>query len=66
MEENRKRIAELNRKLKGSSNKNVQLEKSDCHTHQPVSSKETELSELNAKLSALNTQVAQLETSVAL
>lgn len=64
MEQNRKRIAELTRKLKGSSSKNAQLEKAIATLTNQLAQKETELAELNAKLNTLNAQVTQLETSV--
>ena len=64
MDQNRKRIAELNRKLKGSTSKNAELEKTIATLNDQLAQKETELTELNARLSALNAQVAQLSTSV--
>lgn len=64
MEQNRKKIAELNRKVKGSAHKNVELEKAIATLNNQLAQKDQELSELNAKLSALNSQVAQLQISV--
>jgi hypothetical protein len=64
MDDNRKRIAELNKKLKGSSNKNVQLEKMLVTLNDQLAQKEMELTYLNAKLNELNAQVTQLQISV--
>ncbi len=64
MDQNRKTLAELNRKLKNSSNKNALLEKSIATINDQLNQKNMELEYLNAQLHSLNAQVAQLETSV--
>ena len=64
MDQNRAKIAELNRKLKSSGNKNVVLEKTIATLNEQLTKKDQELVELNAKLAAANVQVAQLQTSV--
>ncbi len=64
MDQNRKKIAELNRKFKNSSHKNVQLEKMIITLNDQLSKKDAELAELNSMLNALNAQVAILEISV--
>ena len=64
MDENRKRIADLNKKLKGSNSKNVQLQKMIQMLNEQLEQKDKELAELNEKLSSLNAQVALLQTSV--
>ena len=64
MDQNRKKIAELNRKLKGSSTKNAALEKTIATLNDQIRQKDLELTSLNEKLNSLNVQVAQLQTSV--
>lgn len=64
MDQNRKKIAELNRKIKNSSSKNAQLEKMIATLNDQLAKKDIELTDLNAKLNSLNAQVATLETSV--
>jgi hypothetical protein len=64
MEQNRKKIAALNSKLKSSANKNVQLEKTIETLNAQLVQKYAELKELNARLDESNAQCAQLETSV--
>ncbi len=64
MDQNRKKIDELTRKAKNSSNKNVQLEKAIAIIKNQMIEKDIELTALNEKLTNLNAQVAQLETSV--
>ena len=64
MDQNRKTIAELNRKIKNSSSKNAQLEKMIATLNDQLSKKDMELTDLNTKLNALNAQVATLEISV--
>jgi hypothetical protein len=64
MEQNSKKIAELDRKLKSSGNKNANLTKTVETLNAQLVQKYTELNALNARLDALNAQVAQLETSV--
>jgi uncharacterized coiled-coil protein SlyX len=64
MDQNRKTIAELNRKIKKSSTKNVQLEKMIATLNEQLVTKDRELTELNVRLSSLDAQVAQLEISV--
>ena len=64
MDQNRKKIAELNRKLKNSGSKNAALEKMISTLNDQLTQKNLELTFLNEKLNSLNAQVAQLETSV--
>jgi DNA repair exonuclease SbcCD ATPase subunit len=64
MEQNRKKIAELNHKLKGSSTRNAELEKAIVTMNNQLAQKNAELTALNEKLNNLNAQVAQLQTSV--
>ena len=65
MEENRKKIADLTKKMKNSSAKNVQLEKTIATLTDQLTRKDAELAALNEKLNNLNTQVEKLTVSVA-
>lgn len=64
MEQNRKKLAELNRKVKNSTHKNKELEKMIATINSQLAQKDIELTALNEKLNTLNAQVAQLQTSV--
>ena len=64
MDQNRNKIAELNLKIKNSSNKNSQHVKMITALNEQILKKDIELTDLNTRLSALNAQVATLETSV--
>jgi DNA repair exonuclease SbcCD ATPase subunit len=64
MEQNRKKLADLNRKLKGSTNKNKELEKMIVTINNQLEQKNVELTALNEKLNNLNAEVTQLQTSV--
>ena len=64
MEENRKKIAELTKKMKNSSMKNAQLEKTIATLTEQLARKDAELSTLNEKLNALTTEVEKLNISV--
>jgi predicted nuclease with TOPRIM domain len=64
MDDNRKKIDELNRKIKSSSGKNAQLQKMVTTLNDQLAQKNKELADLNDKLNALNAQVGQLQTSV--
>jgi uncharacterized coiled-coil protein SlyX len=64
MDENRKKLAALNSKLKRSGNKNAELEKTIATINRQIVQKDLELADLNAKLNDLNAQVAQLRTVV--
>lgn len=64
MEQNRKKLADLNHKLKNSGNKNAELMKTIATINNQLAHKDQELSELNTKLLELNAQVATLNTSV--
>lgn len=64
MEENRKMIIALNRKLNSSSNKNTQLKKMIVSLNNQLAQKEIELTVLNENLTALNIQVAALQTAM--
>jgi len=64
MNQNRKKIQDLNRKLKKSSLKINQFQKMIANLNEEIAQKNTELQTLNEKLNAVNAQVAQLQTSV--
>lgn len=64
MNENRVKIAELNRKLKNAGSKSEHFEKMIQTLNDQIAQKDRELADLNDKLNSLNTQVAQLQTSV--
>ncbi len=64
MEQNRKKLADLNHKLKNSGNKNAELMKTIATINNQLAHKDQELAELNTKLLELNAQVATLNTSV--
>lgn len=64
MDQNRSKLSELNRKLKNSSGKNADLEKTIATITVQLNQKDIELTSLNEKLNYLNSQVAELQTSV--
>lgn len=64
MDENRKTIAELNKKMKNSGYKNAKLMKTIVGLNNQLLQKEQELTDLNAKLMSSNAQVDQLKTVV--
>lgn len=64
MDQNRKQIAELSRKLKNSGNKNTQLAKTIATLNDQLAQKDIELASLNEKLNNLNAQVIELQTAV--
>lgn len=64
MDQNRKKLAELTKKLKSSNNKNEQLLKMIHALNDQLIQKDQELAELNEKLNSLNVQVAMLQTAV--
>jgi uncharacterized coiled-coil protein SlyX len=64
MDENRKKIDELNKKLKGSAHKNAELQKMITTLNNQLAQKDVELASLNEKLAGLNAQVEQLQTTV--
>ncbi len=64
MDENRKKITELNKKLKNSAGKNANLEKTIATLSDQLNQKNMELEYLNAQLNSLNAQVVQLESNV--
>jgi DNA repair exonuclease SbcCD ATPase subunit len=64
MDQNRKTIAQLSRKLKGSVHKNEKLEKTIATLNNQLTQKFLELTTLNDELNLLNVQVAKLQTSV--
>lgn len=66
MDENRKKITELNRKLKNSAGKNANLEKTIATLSDQLNQKNMELEYLNAQLNSLNAQVVQLESNVSI
>ena len=64
MKENREKISSLNRKLKKSGNKNVQLEKLIQTLNDQLVIKDCELDVLNQRLVALNEDVIMLQTFI--
>jgi septal ring factor EnvC (AmiA/AmiB activator) len=64
MNENRAKIAELNKKLKNAGGKIAHFETMIQTLNEQIAQKDRELASLNDKLNSLNTQVAQLQTSV--
>ena len=64
MNENRARIAELNKKLKSSGSKIKHFETMIQTLNEQIAQKDRELADLNEKLNNLNSQVAQLHTTV--
>lgn len=64
MDQNRKKLAELTKKLKNSSSKNAGLEKTIATLTNQIATKDAELVALNDKLNSLSVEVAQLQTSV--
>ena len=64
MDENRKQIAGLEKKLKGSASKNAELVKTIATLNDQIIQKDMELTELNAQLVALHDHVEKLETSL--
>ena len=64
MDKNRKRIAELSRKLKNSSNRNAQLEKTIATMYDQLQQKNVELTMMNEMLNGLYAEVVQLQVTV--
>ena len=64
MEENRKTISQLQRKVKNSNSKNKKLEETIATLNGQIQQKDAELAALNERLAALNAKVIQLELSV--
>lgn len=64
MESNRATIAELKKKLKGSSRTNAKLKETLATLQSQLQQKDNELAMLNEKLNSLNSQIARLQTSV--
>lgn len=64
MDENRKTISQLQRKVKNSNRKNAKLEQTIATLTGQIQQKDSELAALNEKLTALNARVVQLETAV--
>ncbi len=64
MDKNRKEIHDLQKKLKGSKNKNSSLEKTISTLTVQLFRKDYELSELNLKLASLSSEVSKLATVV--
>ncbi len=64
MDENRNKLAELNRKLKSSAHANDGLKKTIELLTNQLAQKEAELTDLNAKLASVNAKVDQLQTNV--
>ncbi len=66
MEENRKTLAEMKRKLKNSAYKNVELAKAIATINNQLAQKDVELTALNEKLYNLNAQVNDLQTALSI
>lgn len=64
MNENRNKIAELNKRLKSSGYNNSQLKKSIALLTSRIETKDKELSDLNEQLSTQSLQIVELTTSV--
>jgi len=64
MNENKQKIAALNKKLKNSNIKVAGLEKMIASLNEQVVEKDKQLAEMNAKLANLNTTVEKLNTDV--
>lgn len=64
MDENRKKLAQLQRKMKNSSHKNAELEKAIVILNNQLAQKDLELIALNEKLNNLSVQVTDLQTSL--
>ncbi len=64
MEQNRKTISELGHKLKMSTNKNIQFEKTIATLNRQLTQKYLDLTTLNDELNLSNLQVEKLQTSV--
>ena len=64
MNDNRAKIADLNKKLKNSGNKIAHFETMIQTLNEQIAQKDRELADLNDKLNSLNTQIAKLQTSV--
>ncbi len=64
MDQNRKKLAELTKKLKNSSSKNAGLEKTIATLTNQIATKDAELLALNDKLNNLSVEIAELQTSV--
>lgn len=64
MNQNREKIAQLNRKLKASGTRIVEFEKMIESLNAQLAQKDQELAALNEKLNSLTTQVNQLTTSL--
>jgi septal ring factor EnvC (AmiA/AmiB activator) len=64
MEDNRKTIADLQKKLKKSGSKNRKLEETVATLQGQLAQKDSELAALNDKLNALNLKVTQLQTAL--
>jgi myosin heavy subunit len=64
MKANRKKINELNRKLKNSNAKNAAYEKMIEMLNERLAAKDKELEELNRQLAEMHAKVEHLETSV--
>jgi hypothetical protein len=66
MEENRKKLAEMKRKLRNSSNKNVELAKAIATLNNQLAQKDVELIAMNERLFNLNAQVNDLQTALSI
>lgn len=66
MDENRKKLAELKKKLKNSSYKNAELAKAIATINNQLAQKDVELTALNEKLYNLNAQVNDLQTALSI
>lgn len=64
MDKNKKKLADLNRKLKASNGKSAELEKMIATLNDQMAEKNKELEALNQQIASLNTTVAKLNTDV--
>jgi hypothetical protein len=64
MDQNRKTISELSRRLKTSTNRNDKLEKTIATLNNQLTLKYLELTTLNDELALMDKQVAKLQTSI--
>jgi hypothetical protein len=64
MDNNRSTIADLKRKLKGSSRTNSKLKETLATLEAQLQQKDGELADLNEKLNSLSSQIVRLQTSV--
>lgn len=64
LEDNKQKIAVLNKKLKASGNKNKELEKMIAALNETIVQKDQQLAELNQKLTEMSAQIDKLNADV--